>query len=584
MSETREIKAYLETYKADIMQFTEEKKDVKMPVLTEELFSLFERTGNRLEYENAYFLRREYLSAFAMRALFTQEFADIKKLEEIIVEICDEICWALPAHVDREKDSQWHVYIDLFASETAQSLAEITCVLDSLLSTKVKERVREEVFKRVLTPFYSTPAPYSHWEHCHHNWCAVCCGSIGCASICFMADQPEMLNSCLHRICDSLTYYIEGFGDDGGCEEALSYFIYGMTYYTAFARMLFDYSHGEIDLMESRKCQRIAEFQQKCFFTGGRTLSFSDGSSSGYFKMGLTSFLSMRYETVRIPDMKCVNFFTSDICFRWAAIYRDYFWTKEYLEGITSGYYKNRLYTGEILAEHMSLPDLQWSIAKSKNGIGMAVKGGHNAESHNHNDIGHFVYAAGMDMLLTDLGAGEYTKEYFSEGRYDILCNHSFGHSVPIINGEGQKQGREYTCDYFKTDGNGKTIVSFHGAYEKNRLKSLIRVLTFDMESGDLVIDDQIETTESTQCIIETLVTQIEPKIYGNLIVLEGIQYNGFVEIEGVTGKIEVECKTHSNHEGEEESVYLIRWQIPTQVKSYCRIKVSACTLSQTIM
>jgi len=576
MSKTGEIISYLETYKSDIMQFTRENEVGNMPVLTEKLFCLFEKTGNRLQYEKAYFLRRKYLGAFAMRAIFKQGNEGIKKLEEVIINICDETCWALPAHVNRENDSNWRIYIDLFASETAGSLSEIIRLLDGRLSKKVRERVRKEVYRRVLTPFYHTPAPYSHWEHCHHNWCAVCCGSIGSASICLMADQPEKLNICLLRICDSLTHYIAGFCDDGGLSEGLSYYTYGMTYYTAFARMLFDYSQGKIDLMASQKCQRIAEFQQKCFFPGGRTLSFSDGDSSDYFKMGLTSFLAMRYQTVEIPNMKSVNSFSADKCFRWAAIYRDYFWTKEYLDHISSNDDKNCIKTICQKEGHLALPDLQWSIAKSENGIAMAAKGGHNEESHNHNDIGHFVYAAGGDMLLTDLGAGEYTREYFAEGRYHILCNHSFGHSVPIINGKGQNPGKEYACDFFKTDGNGRTIVSFHRAYEKNSIKKLIRDFTFDMKKGNLIIEDQIETSDKTQCIKETLVTQIKPKIQNKLIVVEGKEYNGFVEIEGAAGRIEVECKAHSNHKGKKEKVYLIRWSVPIETKACCRMKVSA--------
>ena len=49
--------------------------------------------------------------------------------------------------------------------------------------------------------------------------------------------------------------------------------------------------------------------------------------------------------------------------------------------------------------------------------------------------------------MLTDLGAGEYTKEYFHDGRYRILCNNSFGHSVPVIDGEGQKEGGGIFCN-----------------------------------------------------------------------------------------------------------------------------------------
>ena len=71
----------------------------------------------------------------------------------------------------------------------------------------------------------------------------------------------------------------------------------------------------------------------------------------------------------------------------------------------------------------------------------MAVKGGTNQEPHNHNDVGSFFYVLGSDMLLEDLGAGEYTADYFGEKRYHIFCNSSFSHNVPILCGMGQYAG-----------------------------------------------------------------------------------------------------------------------------------------------
>ena len=107
----------------------------------------------------------------------------------------------------------------------------------------------------------------------------------------------------------------------------------------------------------------------------------------------------------------------------------------------------------------------------------MAAKGGNYGESQNHNDVGSFLYLAGDEMLLTDLGAGEYTRDYFGEKRYDILCNHSFGHSVPVIDGKGQKEGTEYACSHFEADGSGRTVISFGQAYGTERVKSLTRSL-----------------------------------------------------------------------------------------------------------
>lgn len=231
----------------------------------------------------------------------------LKKLEEVLDGICEEECWALPAHINRKEDPQWSICVDLFASETAHALSEIISGLKGRLPSALCEKVRENVFRRVLTPFMNAAAPYAKWEGGDNNWNAVCCGSIGCAAIYLMQDEPELLKPLLDRIVCSLDSYIAGFSEDGACMEGLGYFTYGMTYYTGFADMLYRYTDGAIDLMEDEKCRRIAMFQQKCYFPSGRTLSFSDGDSRDTYKMGLTCFLAMRYAGVEIPPISCAG-------------------------------------------------------------------------------------------------------------------------------------------------------------------------------------------------------------------------------------------------------------------------------------
>lgn len=68
----------------------------------------------------------------------------------------------------------------------------------------------------------------------------------------------------------------------------------------------------------------------------------------------------------------------------------------------------------------------------------MAAKGGHNAESHNHNDCGSVVVHYRGESLLTDLGAPTYDRDFFGDARYEYLCARSLGHSVPYVNGHEQ--------------------------------------------------------------------------------------------------------------------------------------------------
>ena len=47
----------------------------------------------------------------------------------------------------------------------------------------------------------------------------------------------------------------------------------------------------------------------------------------------------------------------------------------------------------------------------------LAAKGGSNAESHNHNDVGSFIAYYDSAPVLVDPSCGTYTKQTFSEGR-----------------------------------------------------------------------------------------------------------------------------------------------------------------------
>ena len=73
--------------------------------------------------------------------------------------------------------------------------------------------------------------------------------------------------------------------------------VYGFTYFTLFALAQREYDPSK-DLMASEKVNAIAHFQQKCYFAGGRTISFSDGDSRGTYPMGLTCCLADQYSDI----------------------------------------------------------------------------------------------------------------------------------------------------------------------------------------------------------------------------------------------------------------------------------------------
>jgi len=99
----------------------------------------------------------------------------------------------------------------------------------------------------------------------------------------------------------------------------------------------------------------------------------------------------------------------------------------------------------EPLVGEAWLPDLQLAAARevpgSARGFYVAAYGGHNAQSHNHNDVGNFVVYADGRPVLVDVGVEVYTAKTFSARRYEIWTMQSSYHNLPTINGVQQKDG-----------------------------------------------------------------------------------------------------------------------------------------------
>src|SRR5437868_14155296 len=60
------------------------------------------------------------------------------------------------------------------------------------------------------------------------------------------------------------------------------------------------------------------------------------------------------------------------------------------------------------------------SVPNSAQGLYVAAWGGHNAQSHNHNDVGNFIVYGDGKPVLIDVGVETYSAKTFSPQRYEI--------------------------------------------------------------------------------------------------------------------------------------------------------------------
>ncbi|ULT57493.1 heparinase II/III-family protein [Neobacillus drentensis] len=530
----------------------------KDPELPFSLFKIFAESGSRLEYEKAYFEKRRRLNTFAIMVLLEPTNIDyLTALENIIWSICNEYSWCLPAHLQNSPETSIQVSytlkeafaqaysIDLFAAETAFSLAEILRLTEEYLNPIICKRINEEVFKRILHPFKENQFG---WEKQTHNWAAVCAGSIGSAALHLIKDPGE-LALIVERVLPAMDSYLTGFNEDGICLEGYGYWQYGFGYYVYFADLLKKRTAGKLNLFDSEKVHQIALFQQRCFLSRNLVVNFSDAQPTATVFLGLSHYLSKIYNDFEVPEQDLCAKYTEDHCSRWAPAIRNLLW---FDETALSTQRKSETFYSEKPA---------WFISRHQSESGcfsFAAKGGHNDEPHNHNDIGHFILQGNNEVFLKDLGAGLYTKDYFNEKRYTYLCNGSQGHSVPIINHQFQKEGPERFArisnasleekvDTFKLD--------MANAYEVESLQKLSRTFTWiKRKQPKLILEDNYTFTEQPDSIIERfIIPSLSVTKDGKGVILEG-QHRLRILYDKTKLSLAVRILEFENHFGKTEN------------------------------
>ena len=503
--------------------------------LSEGLRLIFREKGTREEFERPYFHKRHFTAACALSALIYPEQAEyLQLLKQNIISTCEEYSWAVPAHCTETEDET--ICVDLFASETAAMLAEISVLLGDRLGEDLVAQIERETKRRVFEPYHKNKY---YWDSGWNNWTAVCCGNIGIA---MMRLSPERFERDKERILCSMALYIDAFPDDGNCPEGLAYWHYGFGTWVWFSDVLYHYSNGKLDLFQNGKVKKIAAYAQKVFLKGNTTVSISDSRRNMKADKALVYFLHKKY-----PD-EC-SVLPKELT---DAIWQNVSWLPRSREF---------LYGADVYREK-TMPNKNYLFEKSGQAIvnlekySLFVKAGNNGESHNHNDVGSFIFSTERGQIFCDLGAGRYFDGYFDPKiRYTLLNNASWGHSVPILNGQYQKAGGEFRGSLVW---NGNTIsVDFADAYGGVASK-LVRTFRYD-ENYMILTDEILGCSE----IIERFVSVIKPEITP-----EGVEIAGVKLIcrDGAPEITESGFETHG-YNMTTESVYLIDYRFRDREK-----------------
>ncbi|MBQ9116647.1 MAG: heparinase II/III family protein [Clostridia bacterium] len=466
--EVREDEAY-RPYREELLQLWEKNCAEPIYALKYSEFKLYGVTGDRSVFQAPYYLRRRALNTSALLSMiYPEEEKYITRLMDQIFAICDEYTWVIPAHQPDLLTMAKSDHLDLFACETAYALSEIYTLLGDRLEPLIRDRIRVEVDRRLITPIME--GKKFGWMKARHNWNAVCSGSMGCA---FMLMRPDLFPQIKPMLDESMEYYPSGLGDDGICAEGFHYWHYGFGFFTTYADMVRTFTEGETDYFKREKVKQVAMFIQRMYLNGKATVTFSDGGQTEWH-LGILHYLKNEYpDDVVLPPLEYS--YNQDACGRWCWHLRAALWLKK--EFLTPEAPKP--------ASTYYAQDMKWLVHKAPK-YGFAIKSGHNAEPHNHNDVGAFILAVNGRQIVTDPGPGPYSKQYFAaETRYQTVQCSSRSHSVPIIGGVYQKEGAQYVSENTVFE-NGVFSADIAKAYPVEGLSSFVREVSFTEDTVNL--------------------------------------------------------------------------------------------------
>jgi len=501
------------------------------------------RTGDRAQFQAAYFGRRQQLINLAFaeciegQGRFTEAVADGLWL------ICEETSWCLPAHLRLQTrgyglPDHLQSTVDLFAAETASTLAWIDWLLREQLDAVhplLRERLRFEVDRRVMTPclerddfwwmgWHRGKDPINNWNPwCNSNWLTC---------VLLLETDHERRMAAVHKIMRSVDVFVDFYPADGGCDEGPMY--WGRAGASLFdcLELLHSATGGKIDLYAEPLVQEIARYVMRAHIGGKWLLNFADAGARGTVE----GLLVWRFGQ-RIKDPTLAAFGA------WEHQLNPVSWVGH----ITS---PGRLVANlQVVATVESapaaapllrdvwLPDLQVLIARdagdTTDGFYLAAKGGHNAESHNHNDVGALVVYLDGEPLLIDLGVETYTARTFNAERYQIWTMQSQWHNLPTVNGVMQENGPQYRArvlDHQADKESASLTLDIAGAYPASAaITRWTRSLCLT-RGRQIVLTDDYELNEARTPVVYNFICHQRPAVLPNGMVQLRTTAGGTVE------------------------------------------------------
>ncbi len=501
--------------KSVILRRADDAAGNQWPVLKASDFMAYHRSDDRAVYERKKYRRLDMLAALVLGECATSDHRYLDKVIDGVWMVCEESYWGISAHNGRVPDALPDVndtFIELFVAETGMLLAWCTYLLKDRLdgvSGRIRRRIYQELENRIIVPFL---AQTDYWwmgatDHRVNNWTPWIVANV--LTVLLLSDYNEMRRiDGVVKCLSLLDLFCAVYHSDGGCDEGAAYWNYAGGALFDSLDLLYKASNGRIDFGGDPLLKNIGRYIVTAHIHEDYFVNFADCPAKPTAEADLIHRFGAYLNDRKMMGLAAL--LQSDR--------RDRYSLRRELPAAFCGVQRGRV-ESELADLDVWLDGIQMAVSRqygqSGKGLYLAAKGGHNGESHNHNDVGSCIVFKDGKPGFIDVGVETYTKKTFSSNRYEIWTMQSGYHNVPLINQCMQLDGAEHrTADvrYTGTSDGMQLQIDLAGAYPAScGATAYVRRYDFVRKDGRIVITDRYLFRSSCNTVSLVFISQYKP-------------------------------------------------------------------------
>jgi len=452
-----------EKLKDQYISNAEKRLDYDWPVVKATDYLEIIRSGDRRQ--SVYAAPRSALMALVMGELIEGNGRFVDQIINGVWYYSEQTWWGWSAHLPEPnglpdiKDPS----IDLGVGEIANILSWTWFLFHEefdKIHPLISSRLKDEIMYKAIIPYYERD---DFWwmgldgSRNVNNWNPWTNHNMLTAIVIMENDQTKKVNG-VKKVIRSLDVFINHYPDDGGCDEGPSYWGRAGASLYQNLDLLKLATKGSFNVYDDQLIKNMGSYIYKAYINYPYFINFADADAT----TGSRPQIIYSYgKDIQDPIMQKFGTYLAKIQ-NWGEVTPGGKIDEQLIQLMLLDEIRNAPAENALISEFW-LPDTEIAGGRDKagsvEGFFFAAKGGHNNESHNHNDLGSCVLYFDGKPCLIDIGREEYVAKTFSNRRYEIWTMQSQYHNLPKINGFDQREGRQYAAKNTTFQADAKKIV-----------------------------------------------------------------------------------------------------------------------------